>query len=277
MVIPACQAATVCSCCPEVRFPIDAGLKISLDDFFNYGCGQCRTLLQFPLSAIPKGMEPKNATIYLSPIKGNLKAVRAFRNLSQFEGREVTWRTRPKTEKAPFASSYASEDGLALNALPALEHCEDFLGVTLETKSPGSLLVREAPYLRLRFAEGQEGGDKHVVSNIFSERRYSFSPSFQLVRYSPVYDASSSATLTFFVKNTGDHPFAFNIQISPDGEQFMDDLQAYTVNPGELMASSPYLFGRFMRVKIVASQPDVPTAADIWIQAQTENYIFKKI
>lgn len=274
-VIPACQAATICSACPDGRFPTDVGLKISLDAYCKWR-DECRTLLQFPLGAIPKDADIKKAAIYLSPIKGNLRAVCAFKNLSCFDGREVTWCTRPRTERAPFACSYASEYGLAIDVLSALEGAEDFLGVTIAARSPGVLLIRQAPYLRVSFAEEHGGGDKFLVNNVFSERRYSFSPSSQYVRYSPVYDAAASSVLTFFVKNTGAYPFAFNIQVSPDGQQFMDDSQVYEVAPGELNAFTPYMFGRFMRVKIMASQLGSVTSADIWIQAQTGNYVLKK-
>lgn len=277
MIIPACQAASVCSACPDENFSWGAGLKISLENFYDCGRTECRSLLQFPLSAIPRDAHLVKAALVISPIKGNLKAICAFKNLSCFDRREVDWHSRPKTERSPFAMSRVEKDNISLNLLPALRQRGNILGVTLAAETPGYLIIKKAPFLHICYGEKPDDEDKVIIENIFSDRNFSFERSIQPVRFSPVYEASSATLLTFFVKNTGAYPFAFNIQISPDGEQFADDGQAYTVEPGELKAFAPYIFGRYMRVKIAAPEAGIPTSADIWAQAQTGNYLLKKL
>lgn len=281
--IPAGQAASVCTACPDENLSNNKGLIVSLDDWYDCSRNECRTLLQFAAKGVlPERARLVKAEICLSPVRGSLKSICAFKNLSGFDQCTVTWCTRPKTEKAPFA--WACVDSfIEIDVTSVLKRSGGFLGVTLVAETVGNLLLiscgEDGPCLRISYIEGDcpppppPPPSKANVENIFDQQVYTFDAQTEEVRYSSVFDAAHAERVTFFVKNTGSNPFVFNIQISPDGVDFIDDAQIFTVSPGELRAFTPYLFARYMRAKIAAGP--VSSSATVWIQTQTRNYLIK--
>ncbi len=136
----------------------------------------------------------------------------------------------------------------------------------------GAPYREEAVYARRDCVDeyANETDGKIYIENSFLDIRLDLVSEAAGVRFTPAFDVSAAEALTFFVKNRGAQDFEFNIQLSPDGAEFLDDKQICTVGAGELKAITPYLFGRFMRAKIAASSGGASAA--VWIQARTADY-----
>ena len=258
---------------------------------------KCVGLLQFPPLSLPVGYKITSAHLCLMVYETFLRPVRIalFQNLSGYCSQTVTYETRPAIAQKPFAIfqvnpdmqwKYAACDVTALY----LNHHGDLpaMGFTLAAIDALPCMVSFCahnqaymPYLEIVCSAMDETKDEcdanaEIAQNIFKERIFHIDDEKAVV-YTPTLCTSSAEQITFFVKNTGTHAFSFHIQISPDGLDYIDDPQVFAVEPGDMKAAVPYLFGKFMRACMASNTNACFVAARIWFQAQTKNYMVKEI
>lgn len=94
--------------------------------------------------------------------------------------------------------------------------------------------------------------------------------------FSQNVEAANTRRITFFIENTGAANFEANLQISPDGINFINDKQVITLREsGAMEAITPYLFAKYMRVRIRPETAGEFVRARIWCQNQTHDYLFR--
>lgn len=281
--IPACQAVNISSAFPKTSFSEDGSINVALHENSDSRSVEWQSLLQFPLNGIPVDAEIMQARLCLGRVCGCMESVLVYRNLEYFVSSNACWQSRPKTESRPFACFSACEqDFVILNLLPAVKRAGvNFLGITLAPGTEGNAVFKKdqycMPYLAVTYRTDYYPipGKNVKIENQFLDIKHDFPQNDEQERFSPTFDASSFVTLTFFVKNTCGVPINFNIQLSPDSKEYMDDRQIFKIDAGELKAFTPYMFGKFMRARIAALSPGQQTGAEIWVQAQTGNYFLK--
>ena len=86
--------------------------------------------------------------------------------------------------------------------------------------------------------------------------------------FSSIKDTSLTKTVTFFITNLGINPVTVNAQISPDGNNFINESLIVTVQRGETVIIVPYCFANYTRLVIKNINSDYHSKVKIWYQAQ---------
>jgi hypothetical protein len=102
------------------------------------------------------------------------------------------------------------------------------------------------------------------LQGIFTEYKESLNVEPETA-YTRTYPTQNARTITVFVKNTGGNTIRVHLQNSPDGTEFVDDPQILELAPGETGTLVPYLFSKFIRAVIEATEE---SSAFIWFQIQ---------
>ena len=254
-------------------------------------------LLQFSPMTLPEGCRISSVRLCLMVNEPSFRPVRIglFSNMSGFEPETVAYETRPAIMPAPFAQFQVNPDMrwkyVACDVTVLFKNRHGYLpamGFTLLAEDPFSGIVSFCaqsqaymPYLEIICSPREEAcrecpEDTGLVQNVFKERIFNVEGGQQEL-HTPALTTAGAAAITFFVKNTGMHPLNFHIQISPDGMEYLNDSQIFAVEPGDMKAAVPYLFGKFMRVSLRPLSDGYTIAARVWCQAQTKNYMVKEL
>jgi hypothetical protein len=257
--------------------------------------GQCIGLLQFPPLSLPENQMISSIRLCMPvySVSSHAMQIGVFQNMVPFEASTVHYLTRPAVASFPLSvfqvgpdsqSSYVSCDLKVL-----FKDLSGYLpGIGLTLKSIGRQVGMVAfcarvgsytPYLEIALCprEGKKQScdpDKGFVENVFRECVFKLSGQEREI-ITPVLYTAGAKTITFFVRNEGEHPLEFRLQLSPDGRDFLNDQQNFSLAAGEMKAAAPYLFGKFMRVCLNPAQSGQGIAARVWCQAQTNNYMVK--
>ncbi len=257
--------------------------------------GACIGLLQFQPLMLPKQEMIASVRLCLLVLSAGPQAVRigVYRNVAPFEARSVTYRTRPEVSPYPAAmlqvtpenqSSYVVCDlsllfrgqasylpGFGLSLIP--------IGKNLGAVEFYAQTEAYLPFLEITTSQRENEpppcfGGEGMMENVFRERVFELRGN-ESALYTPSLCTAGFRTVTFFARNEGEQPLDFRLQISPDGSDYLDDPQEFRLLPGEMKAAAPYLFGKFMRACLNATQCGEEIAARVWSQAQTNNYMVK--
>ncbi len=257
--------------------------------------GQYIGLLQFPPLKLPANQNITSVRLCMLAYSSAPHTMRigVYQNLALFDGRTVNYWTRPAVAPLPLAvlqvepdgqSSYVTCDlrmlfkgrsgylpGFGLSLRP-IDQQRGMVAFYAQTET-------YLPYLEISLSSREEekrpcGPEESFVENVFTERVFDLCGQEQVL-YTPVLYTASAKVITFFVRNEGAYPLEFRLQISPNGREFLNDHQSFSLRAGEMKAATPYLFGKFMRVCLNPSQIGQGIAARIWCQAQTNNYMVK--
>lgn len=249
---------------------------------------RCVGLVKFALPALPEGGTLTRTTLNLfigqtgcvSPINP-VRRLLVYKNLSDFSACTAVWGNRPVTAGEPLcdiAFGYAAQRRyVSCDITPLargwLEGGPNY-GVSLETPALppagpifiGSGCSEHPPLLLLSFAPQPPVPGDAVIKPIFKDVTYTLTGSEPFLFTTPV-ETAGAAQITFFIQNLGTQPVTAALQISPDGQAFMEEAQRVAVNSGALEALCPYRLARFTRVVISNSSL---TAADVKVWAQTQ-------
>ena len=292
----ACDAVYVSQDSPDRSDPMSPVVCVGLSNqaFLNdparISYGRYIGLLQFPPLALPQGHKIASARLFLLVCASHFCPVRVevHQNLAPFDGRTVTYRTRPAVSPLPLGYTlvtpqsqmrYVSCDMTALlggsqGNLPPTGF--SLMAAYRETGVVAFCAQAEAclPYLEITCEPSDGEHQDSLVENIFRERVFDLHGEGQ-AQCTPVIGTAGVKTITFFVKNTGTEALEFHLELSPDGIGFLPDPQTLQVEEGEMKAATPYLFGRFMRVCLNPAKGGQRFAARIWCQAQTNHYMVR--
>ncbi|WP_053956595.1 DUF6385 domain-containing protein [Inediibacterium massiliense] len=86
--------------------------------------------------------------------------------------------------------------------------------------------------------------------------------------FTDIQDTSLYKMLTYFIKNLGSGPIQVQLQISPDGITFIDQNESIIVDSNELKALVPYIYAKYIRLKIKTMDRNEKIQANIWYQSQ---------
>lgn len=292
----ACDAVSVSRDCPDRSDPASPAVYVG---FSNQALpndppcpphGRYIGLVQFPPLPLPQGRRIASARLFLLVCAPHCRPVRveAYQNLAPFDGRTVTYRTRPAAAPVPLGDAlvtpqsqmrYVSWDVTAL--LGGGQGILPRAGFSLVTGCRDTGMVAFCahggaypPYLEITCEPSHDRRDS-LVENLFRERVFDLHGAGQ-PQCTPVIGTAGVKAVTFFVKNTGAEAFAFHLEISPDGLEFVPDPQKLDVEAGEMKAATPYLFGRFMRACLNPKESGQCAAARVWCQAQTNHYMVRE-
>ncbi len=255
--------------------------------------GQYIGLIQFPPLILPehqKVVSVRLCMLVCSPCSHDVW-VGVYQNAAPFDAGTVTYRTRPAAAPFPIASvnvtprnrlNYVTCDMTAFmkdrqGMLPGLGFSLMAAGHRPGVAAFYAQAREYMPYLEITCGQDAEqpgSPGSGFLENVFRERVFELR-GMERALYSPSLNTAGVRTITFFVRNEGDHPLDFHLQFSPDGMVFLDDKQSFRLEAGEMKAAAPYLFGKFMRVCLNPVQDSQYTAARVWCQAQTNNYMVK--
>lgn len=285
------DAVFVSQAFPDVNFSFLKKIKVGNNLYFPQESvcfprlgGKNIGLVQFEGFLLPKNSEIERVRLYLFVLytKHSSETVFIHPNESLFDKENVTYITRP------FVNFNAK-------ACLLVDKCDCFRYVSVDitdfikTGQNGSVLPlslslfgygalsfsasfeKHPPYLEVVYKKGKNDPchfDTAFAKNVYFEKELGLSGEGTV--FSENINLSRANTVTFFIKNLGDVPFLANLQYSHDEADFIDDPQVLTVAPLETKMVTPYMFSKFIRVKL--SSPNAFINAKIICQIQTYNY-----
>lgn len=245
-------------------------------------------LLQFPGFNLPPGCETLNVQLglFVSSLQCGTRHIQIYPNNELFTANSVNWMTRPGVEPVPIADLHVERPGIYVycditqfikenNPLPdnnwgfslvTVEQCRD--GMVLFSRQAGFQPYIFINYIKKIFPPCPYETARNLFRGYFWEIDGN-----EPILYSPDIEVANARIITFFVENAGTGSFNANLQISPDGINFIDDKQIRSLQAGATEAITPYLFAKYMRVRI---QPEIAgqfVNARIWCQIQTYDYL----
>ncbi len=257
--------------------------------------GQCIGLLQFPPLKLPENQMIASIRLCMMVYSTctHVMQIGVFQNLAPFDAKNVNYLTRPAVAFPPISAFQVGPDSQSSYVICDLKMLfkdrSGYLpGFGLTLKSIGQQMGMvafsaqeevNAPFLKITLSPREEM--KHPCSpyegfmeNVFRDCVFDLCGQEQEI-YTPVLYTAGVKLITFFVRNEGEHSLDFRLQLSPDGRDFLNDQQSFSLNAGEMKAATPYLFSKFMRVRLYPTQSGQGIAARVWCQAQTNNYMVK--
>ncbi len=253
---------------------------------------RCVGLVKFALPDLPEGSVLSRAVLNLfigqsgcvSPLR-LARRLLVYKNLSDFSACTAVWTNRPVTADEPSCDigvtpaaerRYASCDitPLARQWIEGGPNC----GVSLETPASasagpvfiGSECSAHPPLLQLTFQPQPPIPGDALIKPIFKDSTYALTGSDPFLFTTPV-ETAGAAEITFFIQNLGTQPVTAALQISPDGQAFMEEAQRVAVKSGALEALCPYRFARFTRA-VVSNSSLTDADVKVWAQTQTLGY-----
>ena len=82
-------------------------------------------------------------------------------------------------------------------------------------------------------------------------------------------DVGCNQMTTYFVHNKGNTAVVAKLQLSPDGQVWLDDPPPQEVEPGESAAFVPRLLLRFARLRVQTQDPAETARLTVWFQTQS--------
>lgn len=262
-------------------------------------------LLKFPRPSLAANTVVTQAELVLHPWQSRGAEIHpAFYVYSletDFCGCLATWQRQPKFGGFPQASQPAAtcaKDG-ALHcditnlAMDWLSSKESHMGIAIAPQADTCLMLHSAcsahpPCLRLHCCgnllqeppeeerRGQQCGpdseeDRPRQALCGYREKVYLLDICNATACTKAMDISQARTVTFLIKNCGCTAIGAKLQISPDGQDWMDDRQGVAVSPEGLAAITPYLFARYIRLNISSADPK-GGKAKVWYQSQSLNY-----
>ena len=245
-------------------------------------------LLKFgELSLLPQDCRIANAALYLyvtASVGGQYDRgmVGVFKNREDFCGKTVNWCSRPHIRNHPAGIMHSSRPDLPgyvscnITGLAAewAQNKETNFGVTLRADAVYRQYVRACsmhsahpPYVLIEYSSWHP---ECMVKNEFTEQVFDLQGSGE-EGFSPAVKTAQAQTATFFIKNLSDAVLNANLQISPDGADFVNDMQVLMIPSGDTGVLTPYYFAKYCRARLCGGGEHGP-AAKIWCQMQTRNY-----
>ena len=266
----------------------------------HYHCRDFISLLRFDrISLLPHDSSIVKATLHVYVRKQkstnmSCKESRIFvyNNLENFEGPTLCWDNKPNFEQdedgvIAFASTYqhgyASCDITEL-AVDWHHGIEPNFGVSLVEASNATCIMLDSkngahpPYITIDYLPSPCHHDdcncchdSGYLKNKFVERIF-HTQSDEDDTLSPFLGITSAELVSLFIKNEGTSTFEINLQMSPDGIEYVNDPQTLTAAPGELVFITPQYFAKFIRVHIRNIVPTGNITAKLWWHLQTRDY-----
>jgi hypothetical protein len=245
------------------------------------GADRCGGLIQFSDAQFlhPERIARARLRLLLLRARSRASILTAQANEEPFDPRCVTWVTRPAVQPRPrvdlladaaWAGEYIEYDVATL--LPSHSAC---FGLTLSTR-PGqndaavfSIGECAPPILSVSVRDDPAPEHGFNITGLF--RQHTFHLEGEGQAHSPQVAMDDAERITVFAKNTGVQDLTFDLQISPDGEDFLDDPQSVSVASGKTMSLTPYFFARYLRAR-VTSPGGFPVDATLTFQVQTRTY-----
>jgi hypothetical protein len=261
----------------------------------NMTRGQYIGLLQFPPMKLPEHQMITSVHLCMLVYSScpYVMQIGVYQNITPFSGRSVNYLTRPAIASVPITILQVGPDSqsryVTCDLKMLFKDRSGYLpGFGLTLKSVGqqrgmvAFYAQEevyAPYLDIVLHPGEEKKqscvpEKDFAENVFRERVFELCGQEKEL-YTPVLYTAGVKIITFFIRNEGEHSLDFRLQISPDGREFINDQQSFSLKAGEMKAVTPYMFGKFMRVCLYPTQSGEGIAARVWCQAQTNHYMVK--
>lgn len=275
---PLLEIAQVSSMEPTENFSNIPLMRIGRDDPLEI----YRILIKFPITSIPS-----EAAIMQADLKLFMQLAGAGQQPSEITPyaltgswveSTVTWNNQPlfnpsiygSSEKAGYQNSRVTFDITSLvqkwynNDIPnygiVLKNSET-KNFTLTNVQTDKFSSTNAPLVEISYALSGSGGTIFIegLEEFYTNSSYS---------YSITRNTSLIKTLTYFIKNIGLYTVTANIQISPDGVNFIDDPGNVTIAPNSTQPLVPYLFAKYTRIRVKNINALETSRVRVWYQAQ---------
>lgn len=242
------------------------------------------SLIQYDISSIPAGVSITNAVMILSVISvyntNVIDVVTPYRILEDWDEYTVNWSNAPLVDNNTFGSSvnlfsinkYSWDvtnlvkgwyTGLYPNYGMMLKSLQtrNYEAKTIATreyedisKRPSLVITYEATNLFSLYGRLKKSDSQTVnTANIYMGGN--------------IYDTSEMSIYSFFVKNNGINPAEIKLQISPNGEDWLDDSRPIVIDPGEIKVIVPYTYAHFSRLAYRSLYPGRNTSLMMWYQS----------
>lgn len=131
----------------------------------------------------------------------------------------------------------------------------------------------KAPFLNINYTNCNNINSRKLEM-IFKEEKF-IVESLDSEFYSTPLNISNFNTGTYFIKNSGTSTIYTSLQVSPDGNNFANDVVEAYINPGESIALTLGKFLKFSRIKFINKDINPNSNLEIWFQGQTLDYYIK--
>lgn len=202
---------------------------------------------------------------------------------------EITWNKTPK-ENLELKSMYKvkySNNSILIDITDIYKASiyinKKIFGFSIFSKSLNKIICisnddPDYPYISIEYKDNNPVNNTiSKIINEFEEKAFSIKSNDEIF-YSKIIKISNFRTATFFMENKGLNNIYVSVEISPDGINFIKDLDEKIVVS---KSSSVFVVARFLkytRLKIINEDANEEAIVDIWFQGQKYNYkIIKEV
>ncbi|SHJ76549.1 DNRLRE domain-containing protein [Paramaledivibacter caminithermalis] len=245
----------------------------------------CRILFKFPITSLPKDAIIIKAKFNITSFSNTMgmppKKVTPYALTENWLVNTVNWKNQPS-----FSSDICGE---SLNMGKGTHNEFDITSIVRkwynnEIPNYGIIIKndekKDGRYVRLMTTTNTDSGPIveivykleskcicRVIPTKFIEGIEEFDTNTSY-HFSTIRDTSLTKTITYFIQNLGENSITADLQISPDGINFIEDNKIAMIRKNETIRLIPYVFAKFIRVRVKNINKDETSRVRIWFQAQ---------
>lgn len=203
--------------------------------------------------------------------------------IEDFNPCKINWNTTPKNDleqKSTYKVKYYN-NSILINITDVYKTTlytnKNIFGFSVFSNSLNRIIsinnTTESPYITVEYKEDKPIPTTSIskIINEFDEKYLSINSRDEVLYTDPI-KISHFRNATFFIKNNGLNNVYVSVEISPDGINFVRDLDEKNVNH---QSSSVFVIARFLkytRLKIINLNTNTESDLMIWFQGQKYNY-----
>lgn len=245
----------------------------------------CRILFKFPITSLPRNAVILQAKFDITSFSNTMgsppKKVTPYALTENWSVDTVNWDNQP-----PYNTEISGE---TLNMDKGMQHEFDITSIVRkwyndEIPNYGVILksdeIKDGTYIRLVTNTSKSFGPSvdityqlkskcvcEVIATEFIEEIEILDANESYI-FSIARDTSLTKTVTYFIENLGENSVAANLQISPNGVNFIEDSGSKIIKNNETAILIPYVFAKYTRVRVKTIEKNEKSKIKIWYQAQ---------
>ncbi len=243
-----------------------------------------RALIQFDITSIPEGVSITSAVMTLNVVSiynsSIIDVVTPYRVMQDWNEYTVNWVNGPTIDNNTFGGSvnlfsigaYSWDvTNLVKGWYTGLYPNYGVMLRSLETRNFEAKIIATREYADI--SKRPSLTITYEATNLFSlYGRLKHSDTQTVVTSDSyaggnVYNTSEMSMYTFFIKNNGMNPAKVKLQISPDGQNWLDGSESVVVLSGEMKALVPYIYAHYSRLSYKSLNNGEQTNITIWYQS----------
>lgn len=245
----------------------------------------CRILFKFPITSLPEDAMIIEATFNITSFSNNIatlpKKITPYALIENWSVDTVNWNNQPlfneeiRGESAAAGRGIENEFDITSIVRKWYDNQIPNHGIILKSDE-----IKDNTYARLITDINKSYGPNiNIIYQLKSECVCKVIPTKFIegieefdtngdYKFSKTRDTSLTKTVTYFIENLGESSVTANLQISPDGVNFVEDKGVKVIKKNEVVVLIPYVFAKFTRLRVKNINNNEISRVRIWYQGQ---------